>query len=73
MDDKRPRGVPFLLQFAESIEAQATLPFRYDKLRQLGQVLIDSTWLDAVDAPWPGVSGDGTLITRVQRETTDNR
>jgi hypothetical protein len=65
--------VPFLFQFSERIAAQANLPFRYNESRQLGQVLIGSNWLDAVDAPKPVFPAEGTLITQVQRETTDNR
>jgi hypothetical protein len=73
VDNKQTGGVPFLFQFSEFIETQVNLPFRYDEFRQLGQVLIDSNWVDAVDAPGPEVAAAGTLMTQVQRETTDNR
>jgi len=62
---------PFLLQFGEAMPALAPLEARYDLDRQLTQVRISGLWLDS-QAESTSEAQAQTLITCVQRETTDD-
>jgi hypothetical protein len=63
-------NLPFLYRFAKPIPADPSSPLRYDRTRQITQVLQNGQWIDTPDAPdeTVGVSRK----TAVQQETTDD-
>lgn len=72
MTNDSSRGRPFLLRYAEVVPTQHGLPFRYNALRQVGEVCIGEDWVNAVDAPDSAIRYDATKVTEVRRETTDD-
>lgn len=63
--------VPFSCHFAQPLpELNATLPARYSPERDVSQVLVNGTWIDAVDHRDNMVSS--TRETRMHQETTDD-
>lgn len=62
---------PFLLSLAVPVRGVRPFPYRYSRVRQVGQVLVRGRWrdVDLVRETGPGE----TYITRVQRETTDDK
>jgi hypothetical protein len=62
--------VPFVFRYAERLPQPARFPLRYDVKRQIAQVLMGSTWVDARDVP--AESMPSTRLTRVNGETTDD-
>jgi hypothetical protein len=65
-----PLARPFITAFATRIERACRQTLRYDEQRQLSQVLLDGTWVDAVTTPV--VTAGGTCMTKVAQETTDD-
>jgi hypothetical protein len=63
---------PFILLFAEPIPSRPEVAFRYDVLRQVGEILRSGEWVDAADAKGSIQGSDKTLITEVKKETTDD-
>ena len=66
-----PSRLPFLLTFGEDVPQTPTVPYRYDRARQIGQVLASGRWVDAHLAP-ASADAPTTRKTRVARETTDD-
>lgn len=66
-----PRIVPFLLQLGEAIPPTPAVPYRYDRQRQVGQVLVNGTWVDA-NLTSASIDSPMTKRTRVASETTDD-
>lgn len=61
---------PFITEFSMSIEPNQHQTFRYDKKRQISQILIGEIWVDAINT---SISMDnGTRMTKVDQETTDD-
>jgi hypothetical protein len=71
--DRRINRSPFLLQFGVPIATSASVPFRYDSERQIGQIFTEQGWIDAIDVPEIGEVADTRFRTEVARETTDDR
>jgi hypothetical protein len=61
--------IPFLARFANALPNTTAEPIRYDKTRQVAQVQINGSWIDAREAP--RTSGM-TRVTKVANETTDD-
>lgn len=64
-----PALTPFLLRFSEPLPAQAPVRMKYDSARQVSLVAVNGQWVDAIAS---NAFAGGTLITRVQAETTDD-
>jgi hypothetical protein len=61
--------VPFIFGYAEPLENIPTQILRYDKERQLSQVLVGDDWVNTIDARVdPSAT---TRLTRVRPETSD--
>jgi hypothetical protein len=70
MSDPAHNGrVPFLVRYMQAIPKVHGFPYRFDRSRQIGQVMVDHQWVDALDAPQ---LPDRTKLTEVRRETTDD-
>lgn len=63
---------PFLFRFKEGMSSPPDLDVRYDPQRQLTQIRIEDRWQDMADHEGRGPWQD-TTITRIARETTDDR
>ena len=61
--------VPFLARFANALPETTAEPVRYDESRQLAQIQVDGSWVDARKAPRVA---DMTRVTKVRNETTDD-
>lgn len=68
MADNKDR-VPFLARFANALPDTTAESVRYDETRQVAQVEIGGSWVDAREAP--RTSGM-TRVTKVRNETTDD-
>lgn len=68
MIDNKDR-IPFLARFANALPDTAAEPIRYDETRQVAEVQVDGSWVDARNAP--RTSGM-TRVTKVRNETTDD-
>jgi len=64
-----PALMPFLLRFSEPLPSQVAVCMRYDSSRQVSLVEVDGQWVDATVI---NAVANGTRITRVQAETTDD-
>lgn len=62
--------VPFIARYAEKTPDLPAHTFRYDSGRQVSQVLIAGCW---VDSPEAFLEPQGTRLTRVGGETTDDQ
>jgi len=62
--------VPFLFRFATLIPESPCRLLRYDTQREVSQVLIDGKWIDSSDSSVSLM--DGTRLTKVPSETTDD-
>jgi hypothetical protein len=66
--------VPFLARYADPLHTPDTdrnSVVRYDEVRQLSEVLSDGEWSDRIDQEGDA-DADGTRITEVKKETTDD-
>lgn len=63
-------SLPFIFRYAEVMPEQVSFPVRYDRERQLSQVLVSGEWIDSADVPFD--IAQGTSITATRRETTDD-
>ncbi|HLO96318.1 MAG TPA: hypothetical protein VK195_18570 [Burkholderiaceae bacterium] len=61
---------PFLLRFSEVMPPQPGVRMRYDPVRQVSDVEVDGQWVEATSQ---NVLNIGTMVTRVQSETTDDK
>lgn len=64
--------IPFLLTLGDDIPPSDTVPYRYDRDRQIGQVLVDGSWVDANSIAAP-IAAPATGFTKVARESTDEQ
>jgi hypothetical protein len=62
--------LPLLLRFAIPLGALPTRLLRYDRKRQIAEVLVEDRWIDASDAR--AADSGTTRITKVHAETTDD-
>ena len=66
----KPGARPFIAIFAMPIARAKSQTLRYDAYRQLSQVRVGETWMDAAIAS--PVAEGLTRFTKVERETTDD-
>ena len=62
---------PFIVGYAEEIQAVSTPVLRYDEARQVGQAFVDEEWRDLLDCSARAFAD--TRLTEVSHETTDDR
>ena len=62
--------LPFMFRFAQPLPPVPRHVLRYDRTRQMSQVLVDGRWIDSPDASDEPTAS--TRITRVSGETTDD-
>jgi hypothetical protein len=61
--------IPLILRFAQRIPPVIPEILRYDAERQIALVLENGIWIDRITA---GEREQGTRLTRVKAETTDD-
>lgn len=61
---------PFIVRFAQALPCTPQCALRYDRQRQLSQILVDGMWVDVPDAPVD--AWRSTMLTKVRAETTDD-
>lgn len=62
--------LPFVFRFAQPLPSVPRHVLRYDRTRQISQVLVNGRWIDSPDASEEPTAS--TRHTRVQAETTDD-
>jgi len=63
-------GLPFVFRFAQPLPSVPRRILRYDKTRQISQVLMDGYWIDSPDATEGSTAF--SRETRIANETTDD-
>lgn len=62
--------LPFLARYAVAMPITDRPPVRYDRCRQISQVLVEGHWVDGLSASVPEQSA--TRMTKITHETTDD-